>query len=92
MRESTNTAEVYWEASAILLRKNLKHILRTLGYQTFERFAHEHQIPKSTLSQLIHHTRNPRLSTMDAVAKALGVSLSALFSLPQPLPPDWKDL
>jgi len=80
------------ESSGVILRKNLKHYLRQLGYSTFELFAHECNIPKSTLSQILNLTRDPRLSTLESLAKAMRVPVAKLLELPNPLPPDWSKL
>jgi transcriptional regulator with XRE-family HTH domain len=86
------TATYKVEPSSVILRKNLKHYLRQLGYSTFELFAHESNVPKSTLSQILNMTRDPRLSTLDALAKAMHIHVSKLLELPKPLPPDWSKL
>ncbi|HSQ41488.1 MAG TPA: helix-turn-helix transcriptional regulator [Fibrobacteraceae bacterium] len=79
-------------AAHVILRKNLKNLLRLQKFPTFEKFAHECGIPKSTLSQILNHTRDPRLGTLEQIAKALRLRVPDLFQLPDPLPWDWNDL
>ena len=76
----------------ILLRKNLTHWIRERGFTTFEKFAYECGIPKSTLSQILNQTRDPRLGTLEQVARALGLEVSTLLVTPTPLPKDWDKL
>ena len=75
-----------------LLRKNLWSLMREKGFATDEKFAHECNIPKSTLSQIKNLTRSPRLDTLESLAQALEVPLSVFFALPDPLPKDWDAL
>jgi DNA-binding XRE family transcriptional regulator len=76
----------------VLLRKNLKFRIREAGYKTIESFAHDHNIAKSTLSQILNHNRDPRLSTLIMLANSLDSSLTSFFYVPNPTPEDWDEL
>lgn len=56
-------------------------ILRN-GYPSVELYAHENDIPKSTLSEIITGKNDPRLSTLAKICAGLGISLSDLFRDP----------
>lgn len=75
-----------------ILTKNLKYWIRKRGYTTYEGFAFQVGIPKSTLSQILNHNRDPRLGTIEQFAFMLGLSVAELTEPPNPLPPDWDDL
>jgi transcriptional regulator with XRE-family HTH domain len=67
----------------------LKHIgekIRTQilrnGYPSIELYAHENDIPKSTLSEIITGKNDPRLSTLAKICAGLDMSLSELFRDP----------
>lgn len=49
---------------------------------SIELFAHENQIPKSTLSELINGKNDPRLSTLAKICSGLEIKLSDLFADP----------
>ena len=49
------------------------------GYKTVEIFAHENSIAKSTLSQIINGTRDPRFTTLLKIAKALEITVWELL-------------
>ena len=56
-------------------------ILRS-GYQSIELFAHEHDIPKSTLSEILNGKNDPRLTTLAKICSGLEIPLSELFQDP----------
>lgn len=56
-------------------------ILRS-GYPSIEIYAHENQIPKSTLSEIISGKNDPRLSTLAKICAGLEITLSELFQDP----------
>ncbi|MDB5051609.1 MAG: hypothetical protein JWO30_4680 [Fibrobacteres bacterium] len=67
----------------------LKHVgekIRTRilksGYASVELYAHENNIPKSTLSEIITGKNDPRLTTLAKICAGLGISLSELFRDP----------
>lgn len=67
----------------------LKHIgerIRTRilnrGYASIEIYAHEHRIPKSTLSEIITGKNDPRLTTLAKICAGLEITLSELFRDP----------
>jgi transcriptional regulator with XRE-family HTH domain len=49
---------------------------------SIELFAHENQIPKSTLSELLNGKNDPRLSTLAKICAGLEIRLSDLFADP----------
>ena len=53
-----------------------KEILKQ--YPTVEKFAHENEIPKQTLSQYINGTRDPRLTVLHRITKALEIPIGDL--------------
>jgi transcriptional regulator with XRE-family HTH domain len=77
---------------AEMIRRNLVFWIRQRGYATDEKFAHEKNIPKSTLSQVKNKIRIPRVDTLDHLARALELPLYALFKVPDPRPSDWDEL
>jgi transcriptional regulator with XRE-family HTH domain len=56
-------------------------ILRS-GYASIELYAHENDIPKSTLSEIITGKNDPRLSTLARICAGLDMTLSDLFRDP----------
>ena len=57
-------------------------ILRS-GYASIELYAHENNIPKSTLSEIITGKNDPRLTTLAKICAGLDWSLSDLFRDPE---------
>jgi transcriptional regulator with XRE-family HTH domain len=51
--------------------EKLKQRILKGGYETVELFAHEHGIPKSTLSELLSGKNDPRLTTLLKICAAL---------------------
>lgn len=56
-------------------------ILRN-GYPSIELYAHENDIPKSTLSEIITGKNDPRLSTLAKICAGLEITLSELLRDP----------
>ena len=56
-------------------------ILRN-GYASIELYAHENDIPKSTLSEIITGKNDPRLTTLAKICAGLEMTLSDLFRDP----------
>lgn len=56
-------------------------ILRS-GYASIELYAHENDIPKSTLSEIITGKNDPRLSTLAKICAGLDMTLSDFFRDP----------
>jgi len=52
------------------------------GYASIELYAHEHRIPKSTLSEILSGKNDPRLTTLAKICSGLEISLSELFRDP----------
>ena len=53
------------------LGDRLRQRILKSGYETVELFAHEHGIPKSTLSELLSGKNDPRLTTLFKICAAL---------------------
>lgn len=49
---------------------------------SIELFAHENDIPKSTLSELLNGKKDPRLATLAKVCAGLEIQLTELFADP----------
>jgi len=52
------------------------------GYPSVELYAHENDIAKSTLSEIITGKNDPRLSTLAKICAGLDMTLSELFRDP----------
>jgi len=74
--------------TAKILHNNLKYYI-ALKYNSFEKFAHAVRIPKSTLSQVLNYRRDPKLATLEQLARALGVTVPCLLTKPDPIPETW---
>ena len=62
------------------LGENIKRrIVDQRGFVSVELFAHENQIPKSTLSEILNGKNDPRLTTLAKICSGLEISLSELF-------------
>lgn len=63
------------------LGENLRRRILSSGPSgSIELFAHENQIPKSTLSEVLNGKNDPRLSTLAKICSGLGIGLSDLFA------------
>ena len=60
----------------VLFGEKVKARILSEGYPTIELFAHEHNIPKSTLSELIRGKNDPRLTTFFKICAALNTTPS----------------
>ena len=62
-----------------LLGERIRSRIEASGARSVERFAHENEIPKSTLSELLNGKNNPRLTTLAKICAGLEISLSDLL-------------
>lgn len=60
-----------------IIRSNLKRLILS-EYPSVEKFAHEHDLDKSTLSRILGGKREPKISTLLKIAKALGIGVDAI--------------
>ena len=58
---------------------NIKRLVEASGYRSLELFAHEHDIPKSTLSRILNSKADPKVSTLERISSALGIAVDELF-------------
>ena len=63
----------------VRLRENIRKEIALAGYRTIELFAHEHCIDKSTLSRIISGQREPKVSTILRISRALDIQVALLF-------------
>ena len=70
------------------LGQSIKLQIAAKGYATVEVFAHEHSIPKGTLSKIVNGKVDAKVSTLLRISQALGVSLSEFFPA-HPVPENW---
>ena len=68
-----------------IVAENIRHYLKLKGYPTVELFAHEFNIPKSTMSRILNGKADPRLSTLVKIAESLNVNIADLYFLPPTL-------
>jgi len=64
----------------ITLGQAIKRQIAAKGYATVEVFAHEHSIPKGTLSKILNGKVDAKVSTLFRIAFALGIAVQDLFS------------
>jgi predicted transcriptional regulator len=64
----------------ITLGQAIKRQIAAKGYATVEVFAHEHSIPKGTLSKILNGKVDAKVSTLFRIASALGIAVQDLFS------------
>jgi len=62
------------------LRRNIQELISNAGYRSFELFAHENGIDKSTVSRIMAGSREPKVCTLDRIRQALDVDWNALLS------------
>lgn len=67
------------------LRRNIEDLVARAGYRTFELFAHEHGLDKSTVSRILAGSREPKVGTLDKIRRALDVDWNELLSDHPPL-------
>lgn len=70
------------------LGQTIKRQIAAKGYPTVEIFAHEHSIPKGTLSKIVNGKVDAKVSTLLRISQALGVSMSEFFPA-HPVPENW---
>jgi predicted transcriptional regulator len=70
------------------LGQSIKRQIQAKGYPTVELFAHEHSIPKGTLSKIVNGKVDAKVSTLLRISQALGVGMSEIFPA-HPVPENW---
>ena len=60
-----------------VIRSNLKRLILD-EYPSVEKFAHEHDLDKSTLSRILGGKREPKISTLLKIAEALNIGVDAI--------------
>ena len=61
------------------LGEKLRQQILKSGYETVELFAHEHGIPKSTLSEVLSGKNDPRITTLLKICSALETTPAELL-------------
>ncbi|MEO7426333.1 MAG: helix-turn-helix transcriptional regulator [Fibrobacteria bacterium] len=61
--------------------KNLRAIIKSKGYKTVEIFAHENEFEKSWVYRMARGEREPGLTALVRLARALGVTLEDLYPM-----------
>lgn len=64
-----------------IIRENLRRRIMD-DYHSFERFAYENAIDKTTLSRLLNGKREPKVSTLLKIAQSLNLTLNDLYLTP----------
>ncbi len=64
------------------IRIGLSYRIKQAGYQSYEKFSHEHELSKGALSLILNGKREPRLSTLIKLSEALEIPFVDLFDLP----------
>ena len=62
-----------------LIGERIRSRIAASGVKSVEQFAHENEIPKSTLSELLNGKNNPRLTTLAKICAGLEISLADLL-------------
>jgi transcriptional regulator with XRE-family HTH domain len=62
-----------------IIGERIRNRIKLSGAKSVEQFAHENDIPKSTLSELLNGKNNPRLTTLAKICAGLEMSLADLF-------------
>lgn len=70
------------------LGQAIKKQIEAKGYPTVEGFAHEHAIPKGTLSKIVNGKVDAKISTLLRISQALGISVTDFFPA-HPVPGNW---
>jgi transcriptional regulator with XRE-family HTH domain len=70
------------------LGQAIKRQIEAKGYPTVEGFAHEHAIPKGTLSKIVNGKVDAKYSTLLRIAQALGMNVTDLIPA-HPVPGNW---
>jgi transcriptional regulator with XRE-family HTH domain len=83
-----------WEIPSFPSEEPLMDLLKHIGenirrriqsrsdYGSIELFAHENQIPKSTLSEILNGKNDPKLTTLAKICSGLEIPLADLFMDP----------
>src|SRR5258708_17856020 len=61
------------------LGENIRRRIQKKSAGSIELFAHENQIPKSTLSEILNGKNDPKLTTLAKICSGLEIPLSELF-------------
>src|SRR5260221_2708470 len=61
------------------LGENIRRRIQKKSDGSIELFAHENQIPKSTLSEILNGKNDPKLTTLAKICSGLEIPLSELF-------------
>lgn len=61
------------------LGDNIRRRIQKKSAGSIELFAHENQIPKSTLSEILNGKNDPKLTTLAKICSGLEIPLSELF-------------
>ena len=61
------------------LGENIRRRIQQKSEGSIELFAHENQIPKSTLSEILNGKNDPKLTTLAKICSGLEIPLSELF-------------
>jgi transcriptional regulator with XRE-family HTH domain len=61
-----------------IIRENLRQRILE-GYPSFEKFAYENAIDKTTLSRILNGKREPKISTLHKIVKSLNLTLNDLY-------------
>jgi len=61
------------------IRETLRQKITESGYPSFERFAYENAIDKTTLSRILNGKREPKISTLFKIASSLNLTLNDLY-------------
>ena len=62
-----------------IIGERIRSRIQASGVKSVEQFAHENEIPKSTLSELLNGKNNPRLTTLAKICAGLEISLADLL-------------
>ena len=62
-----------------IIGQRIRSRIKLSGVKSVEQFAHENEIPKSTLSELLNGKNNPRLTTLAKICAGLEMSLADLL-------------
>jgi transcriptional regulator with XRE-family HTH domain len=75
----SNQEEARNELERIRFGEALAKRIEESDYRTVEEFAHVTGVAKSTMSRILHGTTDPRLSTLQKLASALGLNVTQLL-------------
>ncbi len=72
-----------------IISHNLEWWLHKREYQTIEKFAHENNFQKSSISRLIRKAHMPKADLIVSLAQALEITPDSLLLEPKKKPKDW---